>query len=100
MNYDEISQDWLNSLVDDAPESWDYDTGIEEIISLWVNYLVSEVKRLGGCLHPYCHHEDNEVCDHGYLKTATAPRLKLGDKEDLLKLERELAPAQLEKEAS
>ena len=98
MNYDEIDQDWLNSLVDDAPDSWDQDTGIEDIISRWVKHLVDEVKRLGGCLHPYCQHEDDEPCSHGYLDHLEAARLNPRDKEDLLKLERELAPAQLEKE--
>lgn len=81
-----VDTEWLNNLVQDAPESWDDDESIENIVSRWVNHLVAEVKRLGGCLHPWCRHENDELCDHGYLPTELAR-----DAASLLQLEKDLA---------
>lgn len=62
-------EQWVNDLMDQAPDAWDGDEAMESIALDYVHHLELEVRRLGGCLLPYCGHEDKEPCDHGYRKT-------------------------------
>lgn len=55
---DELDQDWLNDLCENAPECcWDDDAAQTDIILRYVRHLEAEVTRLGGTMHRWDHDE-------------------------------------------
>jgi hypothetical protein len=70
---DELTE-FSNQIVERSPDSWDGDEAQEAIAIRYVRHLEDEVRRLGGCLHPWCHWEDGEPCDHGYIAEPIVPR--------------------------
>lgn len=44
-------QDWLNELAENAPECWDTDEAMTEIVRRYVRHLEAEVARRNGSLH-------------------------------------------------
>lgn len=68
---EESADEFVNAILDQAPEEWDDDAGAESIALDFVGHLIAEVKRLGGCLKPWCSAQgepDSEPCDHGYRR--------------------------------
>jgi hypothetical protein len=65
--------DFINEILDAAPEEWDDDVSANAIAIDFVNHLVSEVKRRGGCLKKFCWDDEpgewDGPCDHGYDRT-------------------------------
>lgn len=64
-----MDEETLGIILNEAPEEWDGDESGESIATMFVHHLVSEVKRLGGCLKPYCSATDPDEptpCNHGY----------------------------------
>lgn len=56
-------QDWLNDLMEAAPDCWDDDSWMGELATQYVRHLEAEVKRLGGSLcqdHCDAHIESSE----------------------------------------
>lgn len=64
--------EFVNELLAFAPEEWDCDEAAEAIVLHWLDHLMVETKRLGGCFYPRCQWSDREPCDHGYLATPAA----------------------------
>jgi hypothetical protein len=57
--------EFLNDLLEHAPDSWDGDDPAEAIALAYVRHLEAQVERWNGCLHPHCALDDGEPCDHG-----------------------------------
>lgn len=53
-------QDFVNEVMENAPDEWDDDVAMEAIAIKYVRYLESEVLRRGGRLYPY---EDDSGTD-------------------------------------
>lgn len=71
---EEAADEFVNAILDSAPDEWDADAAAEAIALDFVAHLVAEVQRLGGCLKPSCADRDEgepEPCDHGYRSTKT-----------------------------
>lgn len=64
--------DFVNAILDNAPDAWDDDEAGAAIALRYVQHLETEVERLGGCMKPWCAWEDKEPCDHGYLPESAA----------------------------
>jgi hypothetical protein len=75
---DEVEMtDFLNELMTNSDDSWDDDEAdddeaMEAIAIAYVRHLEAQVKELGGCARRWCHWEDGEPCDHGYLTEPTS----------------------------
>lgn len=69
---EESADEFVNAILDKAPEEWDDDAAAESIAVDFVEHLIGEVQRLGGCLKRWCSERDetdpahSEPCDHGY----------------------------------
>jgi hypothetical protein len=71
---EEQADEFVNAILDQAPEEWDDDAAAESIAVDFVAHLTAEVQRLGGCLKRWCPERDEaepEPCDHGYRSTTT-----------------------------
>jgi hypothetical protein len=66
----------VNTILELAPESWDDDAAGCSIAEDFVKHLVTEVARLGGCLHSHCRWLEHEACDHGYYTEVQPPPSK------------------------
>ena len=66
---EESADEFVNAILDEAPEEWDDDAAAESVAVDFVKHLITEVQRLGGCIKPCCparDEDDPEPCDHGY----------------------------------
>ncbi len=74
---EESADEFVNAILDQAPEEWDDDVAAEAIAVDFVTHLIAEVQRLGGCLKRWCPARDEkepEPCDHGYRIPTTGDR--------------------------
>lgn len=62
------ADEFVNELLENAPDSWDDDVAAEAIAVDYVRHLEAEVMKTKSlCLHKWCRWVDHEPCDHGHL---------------------------------